>query len=192
MHINLNTDVTSQDDESKAEASSDEQGCSSVMGLLNNLTSVLKNSGVQIPKRDKLLNNFMKFFKEHLKQDFINHCPEFESATNEVRVKNFEYWLTSYAQNLFGHEVFNNLRNEEYYGKWKGLQFTLGSFICKNTMKQLITSSREKAYFYGLQKCLKSCSQKKLAIILKNEYLVRILEHMFETDKVNPILDKAF
>lgn len=155
-----------------------------VLTLLNNLESVLRNSGLEIPKRDKLLNNFFKWFRDFLRKDFENFIPEFRTSDNKAKVQNYEAWLIAYASKLFGTKKLKSIGNMQYYGKWNSVEFTIGSFIWKDIMKQLITSSKEKAYFYGLHKWLKNCSQKKLAVILKNHFLVDIIYHMLNTDLV--------
>lgn len=155
-----------------------------VKNLLINLESELRNSDLKIPKRDKLLNCFIKSLKEFLRRDFLDFTPDYDLCDNQTKVKNYKKWLTAYACKLLGEERYAEMSNENYYGDWSIIEFTLGSFICKNTMKQMITSSREKAYFYGLQKCLKNWSQKKLAIVLKNPWLAEILGFMFENHLV--------
>lgn len=160
--------------------------CNSVKGLLLNLETVFKNSGdMLLPKRDRLLNNFLKCLKDYLCQEFDTFCPSFSKSNNKEKVANYDIWLSKFAEYLLGNINFTSLKNESiYYGKWRGIQFILGSLISKDVMKQMISSSREKAYFYGLQKCLKNWSQKKLAIILKNTHLVSLLNFMFESDKI--------
>mmetsp|Transcript_7532 Transcript_7532/g.6670 ORF Transcript_7532/g.6670 Transcript_7532/m.6670 type:complete len:121 (-) Transcript_7532:13-375(-) len=116
------------------------------------------------------------------------YCSEFETATNSERVDDYNNWLTSYIAHFFGTEIDTNFNQSIYGGEWEGFQFIFGSFISRETMKQMISSSREKAYFYGLQKCFKNSSQKKLAIMLKNDHLVYLLEHLFTSDKIRDVL----
>jgi hypothetical protein len=129
--------------------------------LLVKLEEQYRKLGKPAPKRDRMHNNFMKAVRSYLHEDFRVFCPEFEEASNSEKMSNF-----SFNRSL-------------YEGKWEGLQFIFGSFISRETMKQMISSSREKAYFYGLLKCFKNSSQKKLAIVLKNEHLVCLIDHVF-------------
>lgn len=61
-------------------------------------------------------------------------------------------WITEYIEHFFGSEINPIMNESQFKGKWGGFQFIFGSLISKDTMKQLISSSREKAYFYGLLK----------------------------------------
>lgn len=156
--------------------------------LISKLEEVYSGLGKSIPKRDRLHNNFMKTLKTFLQKDFNQYCPEFATASNEKRLQNFNIWLTSYIQNFFKSPIDSEFNQSLYEGKWEGFQFIFGSFISKDTMKQMITSSREKAYFYGLQKCFKNSSQKKLAIMLKNSHLLYALDYVFQSSKIDEIL----
>lgn len=156
--------------------------------LISKLEEVYYTLGKSIPKRDRLHNNFMKALKVFLQKDFNKFCPEFETASNEKRLKNFNMWLTSYIQNFFKSPIDSEFNQSLYEGKWEGFQFIFGSFISRDTMKQMISSSREKAYFYGLQKCFKNSSQKKLAIMLKNSHLLYTLDLVFQSSKINEIM----
>lgn len=140
-------------------------------------------------KRDRLHNNFIKSLKGFLQKDFEIFCPEFKTASNQERLENYNLWLTSYIQNFFGREIDPVFNESLYGGTWGGFQFIFGSFISKDTMKQMISCSREKAYFYGLLKCFKNSSQKKLAIMLKSPHLVHLLDYVFQSDKISSILN---
>jgi len=59
--------------------------------------------------------------------------------------------LTEYIKVFFGKEITTD-NTSLYDGKWEGFQFIFGSFISKKIMKQMISSSKEKAFFYNLQK----------------------------------------
>lgn len=139
-------------------------------------------------KRDRLLNNFMKSLRKFVEADFLEFCPEFQSASNSERLANFNEWITSYVQHFFGRSIDEEFNQSLYEGKWGGFQFIFGSLISRETMKQMISSSREKAYFYGLQKCFKNSSQKKLAIILKNTHLLYMLDHLLKTERIMGVL----
>lgn len=156
--------------------------------LISKLEEKYSTLGMNVPKRDRLHNNFLKALRDFLQADFLKHCPEFSYASNELRLKNYNKWLTSYIQKFFGQTINSDINESQYQGKWEGFQFIFGSFISKETMKQMISSSREKAYFYGLLKCFKNSSQKKLAIMLKNIHLVYLLDYMFKSEKINEVL----
>lgn len=156
--------------------------------LIKELETIYKSIGGSIPKRDRMHNNLMKSLKKYLESDFKKHCPEFETATKQEKSDKFESWLTSYIESFFGTELDPEFNQSLYQGKWTGFEFIFGSFICKETMKQKISSSREKAYFYGLQKCFKNSSQKKLAIMLKNTHLIYLIEFLFSTNKIQDVL----
>lgn len=156
--------------------------------LIKELEKIYIKIGGSIPKRDRMHNNLMKSLKKFLESGFKKHCPEFETATKQEKSEKFEQWLTSYIESFFGTEIDAEFNQSLYQGKWTGFEFIFGSFICKDTMKQKISSSREKAYFYGLQKCFKNSSQKKLAIMLKNSHLIYLLEHLFSTNKIQDVL----
>ena len=141
-----------------------------------------------VPKRDRMHNNFMKAIRTYLQEDFKAFCPEFELSSNKDRLANFNKWLTEYIRYFFKREIDQRFNKSLYEGKWEGFQFIFGSFISRETMKQMISSSREKAYFYGLLKCFKNSSQKKLAIVLKNSHLVYMLDEIFGSDKIDSIL----
>lgn len=156
--------------------------------LIKELEKVYKVIGGSIPKRDRMHNNLMKAMKKFLENDFKKFCPEFETASKKEKSENFESWLTKYIENFFGSELDQEFNKSLYQGQMKGFEFLFGSFICKETMKQKISCSREKAYFYGLQKCFKNSSQKKLAIVLKNMHLIYLVEFLFSTNKIKDIL----
>jgi hypothetical protein len=68
--------------------------------------------------------------------------------SNDEKVEKFSKWVTKYTKILFGQESDSQFNQSMYGGEWTGFEFVLGCFISRNTMKQMITSSREKAYFY--------------------------------------------
>ena len=130
----------------------------------------------------------MKGLRDFIREDFLKFWTEFEQASNQQKLLNFESWLTRYIEHFFGRDIDSSFNESQFKGKWGGFQFIFGSLISKDTMKQMISSSREKAYFYGLLKCFKNSSQKKLAIMLKNTHLVYLLDNMFETGRIEEIL----
>jgi hypothetical protein len=156
--------------------------------LIVELEKVYTRLGLPVPKRDRLHNNLMKSLKTYLQDDFQSHFPEFQLASNEDKLNTFEEVLTQYTKKFFDSDIDEDFNQTLYGGKWGGFQFIFGAFVSKDTMKQMISSSREKAYFYGLQKCFKNSSQKKLAIMLKNVHLVYLIEFLFRSGKINEIL----
>lgn len=163
--------------------------CGSPKGLISLLEEEFRKAGRTLPKRDRLHSDFLKDLKEFLQKDFSRVFPEFfTSLESKDRVVRFEDLLTEYIQKFFGEKLDSQANQSIYKGKWEGMQFVFGSLISKDTMKQMITSSREKAYFYGLQKCLKSSSQKKLAVLLKNQHLVELIKFLFKSKKVEEVL----
>lgn len=156
--------------------------------LILELEKAYTRLGLEVPKRDRLHNNLMKSLKTFLQDDFKHHFPQFEAASNQEKLDTFDEVLTSYTKKFFERDIDCEFNQSLYEGKWGGFQFIFGSFISKDTMKQMISSSREKAYFYGLQKCFKNSSQKKLAIMLKNVHLVYLIEFLFTSGKINEIL----
>lgn len=148
----------------------------------------LPTSSGAIPKRDRIFNNFLKSLRKYLQQQFEESCPEFNSLKSSQKVEKFEKFLTAYKEELLGEKIPKKLDVSQYGGEWKGFQFIIGSFVSKETMKQMITSSREKAYFYLLQKWLKNWSQKKLAVLLKNIHLVEVIKHLFASEKIYSVL----
>ena len=161
---------------------------SSPKELIKELEKVYSGMEVPVPKRDRLHNNLLKALRKYLQEDFNKYCTEFGTASNQEKVKNYNQWLTSYIQSFFNSDIDENFNQSLYGGKWNGFQFIFGSFISRETMKQMISSSREKAYFYGLQKCFKNSSQKKLAIMLKNDHLVYMIEHLFSSGRIREVL----
>lgn len=139
-------------------------------------------------KRDRLHNHLMKTLRNYLVEDFKNQFPQFDIVSNSERVQNFSEWVTQYAKTLFKQELDAQLNKSMYSGEWGGVEFVLGCLISRNTMKQMITSSREKAYFYGFHKSFKNTSQKKLAVILKNYHLVYLIQYLFESNKIRDVL----
>jgi hypothetical protein len=145
---------------------------------------------LELPKliKHRLYNHLMKSLKSYLVKDFNNHFPQFEIVTNSERVQIFSKCVTQYAGKLFEREFNSQFNQSIYGGEWGGVEFVLGSFISRDTMKQMITSSREKAYFYSFQKLFKMTSQKKLAVILKNYHFVHLIQYLFESEKIRDVL----
>ena len=120
--------------------------------LIFKLESVYKLAKYPLPKRDRLQNNFFKYLREFLQTKFEALFPDFNKASNTEKKNDFNSKLTAFAHHLLENSI-QHIDNESLYkGKWGGFEFLFGSIISRETMKQMITSSKEKAYFYNLQK----------------------------------------
>jgi hypothetical protein len=148
---------------------------------------------LELPKliKHRLYNHLMKSLKSYLVKDFNNYLPQFQMLSTTEKVQIFSNFVTQYAVKLFGRELDWQFNQSIHGGEWGGVEFVLGSFISRETMKQMITSSREKAYFYSFQKLFKITSQKKLAVILKNNHFIHLIQYLFESEKIRDVL-KSF
>jgi hypothetical protein len=116
--------------------------------LIRKVEDVYRGLNLPTLKRDRLYYHFLKSLRSYLTQGFKRQFPDFEMISNDEKVENFRDWVTKYANILFGRESNSQFNQSMYGGEWSGVEFVFGCFISRNTMKQMLTSSREKAYFY--------------------------------------------